>query len=196
MEDYFSVNKFTCKKQPLEETMTWVRIVSIVVVYSLSHVWLCNPMDCSLLGSFVMGFSRPEYWSGLPFPSPGHLPDPGIEPGSPVLHADFLLTELWGKRPWALRAAMREVSLSVHCSNSEIPGHVWQLQGGDLNSYLNKHLHESLGAWSWRRVQGASLCNYVSCPLTLCLTLMMGMSPFGVVFNLGLCKTLGYSQYH
>ena len=35
-----------------------------------------------------MGFSRQEYWSGLPFPSPGDLPDPGIEPGSPVLQTD------------------------------------------------------------------------------------------------------------
>ena len=37
-----------------------------------------------------MGFSRQKYWSGLPFPSPGHLPDPGIKPGSPALQADFL----------------------------------------------------------------------------------------------------------
>ena len=41
-----------------------------------------------------MGFSRQEYWSGLPFPSPGDLPDPEIEPGSPALQADSLLTEL------------------------------------------------------------------------------------------------------
>ena len=40
-----------------------------------------------------MGFSRQEYWSGLPFPSPGNLPDPGIEPGSPALQADSLPTE-------------------------------------------------------------------------------------------------------
>ena len=44
-----------------------------------------------------VGFSRQEYWSGLPFPSPGDLPDPGIEPGYPVLQADSLLTELLGK---------------------------------------------------------------------------------------------------
>ena len=37
-----------------------------------------------------MGFSRQEYWSGVPFPSPGDLPDPGIEPGSPALQADVL----------------------------------------------------------------------------------------------------------
>ena len=40
-----------------------------------------------------MGFSRQEYWSGLPFPSPGDLPDPGIEPGSPALQADTLPSE-------------------------------------------------------------------------------------------------------
>ena len=41
-----------------------------------------------------MQFSRPEYWNGWPFPSPGHLPDPGIEPGSPALQADSLPAEL------------------------------------------------------------------------------------------------------
>ena len=46
-----------------------------------------------------MGFSRQEYWSGLPLPSPGNLPDPGFEPRSPALQADFLPTELQGKRP-------------------------------------------------------------------------------------------------
>ena len=43
-----------------------------------------------------MGFSRQEYWSGLPFSPPGDLPDPGIECGSPASQADDLLTELWG----------------------------------------------------------------------------------------------------
>ena len=45
---------------------------------------LCNPMDCSLPVSLSMEFSRQEYWSGLPFPTPGDLPDPRIEPVSPV----------------------------------------------------------------------------------------------------------------
>ena len=40
-----------------------------------------------------MGFSRQEYWSGLPFPSPGDLPNPGIKPGSPALEADTLTSE-------------------------------------------------------------------------------------------------------
>ena len=41
-----------------------------------------------------MEFSKQKYWSGLPFPSPGALPDPGNEPGSPALQADFLPSEL------------------------------------------------------------------------------------------------------
>ena len=44
-----------------------------------------------------MGFSRQEYWSELPFPSPGDLPDPGIEPGSPAFQADALTSEPPGK---------------------------------------------------------------------------------------------------
>ena len=57
-----------------------------------SYPTLCNPMDCSLPGS-SMGFSRQEYWSGLPSPPPGGPPDPGIESGSPSLQADSLLSE-------------------------------------------------------------------------------------------------------
>ena len=48
-----------------------------------------------------MGFSRQEYWSGLPFPSPGDLPDPGIEPGSPTFEADALTSE----PPWNAKEA-------------------------------------------------------------------------------------------
>ena len=44
-----------------------------------------------------IGFSRQEYWSGLPFPSPEDLPDPGIKPGSPTLEADALTSEPPGK---------------------------------------------------------------------------------------------------
>ena len=50
-----------------------------------------------LPGSSVLGFSRQEYWSVLPFPSPGDLPNPGIDPRSPTLQADSLLSEPPGK---------------------------------------------------------------------------------------------------
>ena len=53
----------------------------------------CAPINCSLPGS--IGFSRQGYWSGLPVPSPGDLPNPGIESESPALQADSLPTELW-----------------------------------------------------------------------------------------------------
>ena len=51
---------------------------------------LCNPWTVAHQALPSMGFSRQEYWSGLPFPSPGDLPDPGIEPRSPTLQADAL----------------------------------------------------------------------------------------------------------
>ena len=50
-------------------------------------------------GPLSMGFSRQEYWSGVPVPSPGDVPSPEIEPGSPVLQADALPSEPPGKPP-------------------------------------------------------------------------------------------------
>ena len=55
-------------------------------VHAQSCLTLCNPMDCSPPTSSVHGISRPEYWSGLPFPSPGDLPNPGIESQYKDLH--------------------------------------------------------------------------------------------------------------
>ena len=54
-------------------------------------------MDCSLPGSPSMKFSRPEYWSGLPFSSPEDLPNPGIKPWSPSLQVGALPSEPSGK---------------------------------------------------------------------------------------------------
>ena len=58
---------------------------------------LCDPIDGIPLGSSVPGILQQEYWSGLPFPSPGDLPDPRVEPGSPTLQTDSLPLELQGK---------------------------------------------------------------------------------------------------
>ena len=64
----------------------------------LSHVRLfATPWTVAYQAPPSMGFSRQECWSGLPFPSPGGLPDPGIEPGSPALQADALPSEPPGK---------------------------------------------------------------------------------------------------
>ena len=69
-----------------------------VNVKSLSHVQLfATPGTVASQTLPSMGFSRQEYWSGLPFPSPGDIPDPGIKPVSPALQADSLPSEPPGK---------------------------------------------------------------------------------------------------
>ena len=68
-------------------------------VKSLSRVRLfVTPWTVAYQAALSMGFSRQECWSGLPFPSPGDLPDPGIEPGFPALEADALTSEPPGKQ--------------------------------------------------------------------------------------------------
>ena len=67
-------------------------------VKSLSRVRLfATPWTVAYQAPPSMGFSRQECWSGLPFPSPGDLPDPGIEPRSPTLQADALPSEPPGR---------------------------------------------------------------------------------------------------
>ena len=63
----------------------------------------------------AMGFSRQEYWSGLPFPSPGDLPDPEIEPRSPALQIDSLPSESPGKLKVIIDIILKERS---RCLNS------------------------------------------------------------------------------
>ena len=73
-----------------------------VKVKPLSRVQLfATPWIAAYQAPLSMGFSRQEYWSGLPFPSPGDLPNPGIEPRSPALEADALTSELPAmQEPW------------------------------------------------------------------------------------------------
>ena len=56
-----------------------------------------TPWTVAYQALLSMGFSRQEYWNGLPFPSPADLPDPGIKPRSPALQADALPSEGPGK---------------------------------------------------------------------------------------------------
>ena len=60
-----------------------------------SRLTLCDPMDVARQAPLFMGFSRQEYWSGLPYLPPGHLSDPGIKPASltsPALAGGFFTT--------------------------------------------------------------------------------------------------------
>ena len=75
--------------------LSWTVIPSLCVLVVRPCPTLCDPMDLTL--PLSVGFSRQEYWSGLPFPPAGDLLNPGIEPRSPVLQSDSLLSEPPGK---------------------------------------------------------------------------------------------------
>ena len=100
---------------------------------------LC-PMDSSLPGS-SMGFSRQEYWSRLPFPSSGDLPNLGIEPRSPALQADSLPAEpqgklflIWGCR--LLPGTFPSLTLATKCTEEKIS--LWQSFSRIWIYYLRK----------------------------------------------------------
>ena len=77
----------------------WLVPQSESEVKSLSRVWFfATPWTVAHQASPSMGFSRQEYWSGLPVPSPGDLPNPGIKPRSPALQAGILTSEPPGKK--------------------------------------------------------------------------------------------------
>ena len=103
---------------PFQLSILWFCRKELQSVYMTGSNWFLSTLDWSFRGGGLVanscltlaipwtvacqaplsvGFSRQEYWSGLLFPSPGDLPDPGIESGSPALQADDLPTELWGK---------------------------------------------------------------------------------------------------
>ena len=77
-----------------------------------------------------MRFPRLEYWSRLPSPSPGDLPDPGIKPGSPALQADSLPSEPQGKPQWSVRKTKSQASSDYSQKNTKI-----------MNVYLHISLH-------------------------------------------------------
>ena len=73
----------------------------VCLISYFSRVWLFATLFAARLALGSMGFSRQEYWSGLSSPSPGDLPNPGIEPGSPSLQVDSLplsMANRWGKK--------------------------------------------------------------------------------------------------
>ena len=77
----------------LSPLLPW-KICSLRKCWLLSHVQLfATPWSIAQQVPLSMEFSRQENWSGLPFPPPGHLPHPGIEPGSPALQTDSLPSE-------------------------------------------------------------------------------------------------------
>ena len=90
---------------------------------------LATPWTTAHQAPLSMRFSRQEYWSGLPFPSPGDLPNPGIEPGSPTLQADALTSELLGKQECPNH---RIIALISHASKVML-----KILNGRLQHYVN-----------------------------------------------------------
>ena len=134
-----------------------------------SCLTLCDPVDCSLPGSSVQGFSRREHWSGWAFPSPGDLPDPEIEPKSlmsPALASGLFTTgAIWealfgsgicvySTRDWGFG------SIRVSCAGVCLPGvprmQLWQSPQqppwGSPCSLASAHSHSA----SWAPVAAGS----------------------------------------
>ena len=88
-----------------------VRVALLAVVQSLSRVRTpCSPWTVTPQAPLSMGFPRQEYWSGLPFPSPGHLPAPGIGPGSPESAGGFFTLSRLGSQsgPYVSRSVLSD----------------------------------------------------------------------------------------
>ena len=92
-----------------------------------------------------MGFSRQEYWSGLPFPPAGDLPNPGIEPGSPALQADSLLPEPPGELFHSFHGASRVAQMVKNLPAVQET----QVQSLSWEDPLQKEVatHSSILAW-------------------------------------------------
>ena len=74
-----------------------LEVKKVKVLVAQSCLTLCDSHTGACQAPLSMGFYRKGYWTGLPFPSPGDVPDPGVKPRSPALQADSLLSEPPGK---------------------------------------------------------------------------------------------------
>ena len=102
-----------CFRKSILYSCLYSIVIVIVIMKSFSHVRLfVTPWTVAYQAPPSMGFSRQEYWSGLPFPSPGDLPNPGIEPRSPTLAADALTSEPPGK-PYSKVPLKKEKEIMV-----------------------------------------------------------------------------------
>ena len=109
-------------------------ILILILIATQSCPTLCNPWTVACQAPVSMEFSRQEYWSGLPFSSPGDLPHPGIKPRSPVLQADSLPSEPLGetKTPLHLTVACLSHSQATKFCCWLLGGHGYSCQAGSL----------------------------------------------------------------
>ena len=100
------------KQQPSSNGCAWLHVAAYCLV-SESCLILRDTWTLALQVPLSLGFSRQDYWSGLPFPSPGNLSDPGIKTWSPALQADSLLSERQGKLSWQSPQFIKYSSLQI-----------------------------------------------------------------------------------
>ena len=123
--------------------------VCVCALDCFSHVWLlATPWTIAHQAPLSIGFSRKEYWSGLPYPPPGDLPHPGIEPRSPAWTGRFFTTETPGK-PRRMRWGS---SKKEQCKCSGQRKQPVQRPCGGQEQVSFKNLQE--GSWCQGRQQG------------------------------------------
>ena len=104
------------KKNSNFKHLYWIHCCCLV---SKSRLTLVTPWTVAHQDPLSVGFSRQEHGSGLPFPSPGDLPDPGIEPGSPVLAGSFFTTKPLGKPCWLCCCCSVTLSSLTLCNSMD-----------------------------------------------------------------------------
>ena len=106
---------------------------------------LVTPWTIALQVPLSLGFSRQEYWSGLPFPSPGDLSNPGIKPGSPELQVDSLPTDLQGKPPILLNSSEKKPCqipmLEIHLLAYTTLYYFWSSSHFPASVFFTKSFH-------------------------------------------------------
>ena len=111
-----------------QQCLVMIRAATAESLPSCPTCPLCSPIDCSPPGSAVHGTLQQKYWSVLPFPSPGDLPDPGIKPVSlmsPALASGFFTTSApWEAHddPWQLFTRAAHLSLGIQGSLLVVSG--------------------------------------------------------------------------
>ena len=149
----FFILQHTCS---LEEKLwqTSGGVCVCVCVKSLSRVRLfATPWTVAHQTPLSIGFSRQEYWSGLPFPSPGDLPNPGIEARSPALQADALSSEPPGKPRQHIKNQRHYFTNKGPSSQSYgfSSSHVWMWELNYKESWVPKNwcFYCGVGEGSW-----------------------------------------------
>ena len=127
-----------------------------LVLVTQSWLTLCNPMDCSLPAPLSMEFSRQEYWSGLPYPFPGNLPDPGTEPGSLGQSDDwfnFMTWPLLCSGSWSRFMALKESPERQKQREDEEKRGLLVSNRSQTHGQDSHQIHKSMSELEFRRIR-------------------------------------------